>query len=97
MNDPVVGIDNGDVAGCRDVGTYFADLAILDQDVGLGEIADQGIDGKNDRTLDEDAARALQAHQLGIASALGIGSPRQSLRGGAAGDEADTGFQKSPT
>ena len=52
-------------------GPDLADLAVLDQHVGLGEVADLPVERQHDAALDEDAALRLQPGQLGIAAALG--------------------------
>ena len=76
-DDVVCGVDAGDVvAGHRDVGTNLADLAALDQDVRLREVADLPIDRQHDTAFDQDAAPGLQAGEVGI----GDRSLRQSRR-----------------
>ena len=64
-DDPVGGVDHDRVAR-RDVGPDFADLAVLDQDIGLREIADRPVEREHDAALDQEAARALHARKLGI-------------------------------
>ena len=74
-----VGIDHRGVAG-GDVGTHRTDLAVLDQHVGFGEVADRAVEREHDAALEQDAARALHAREVGIA-----------LRRGAAGECAGGG------
>ena len=78
-HDPVRRVDHRGVAR-GDVGTHRIDLAVLDQHVGSGEVADGAVEREHDAALEQDAARALHAREVGIA-----------LRRGAAGECAGSG------
>jgi hypothetical protein len=69
-DDPVAAVDHRNVARRRDLRAYLANLAVVNQHVGPGEIADLRIEGEEDGTLDEDAPCTLQALELILLSAL---------------------------
>src|SRR5439155_9680872 len=54
-DDSVGGVDHRGRVG-RDVGPDLADLAVLDQQVGLREVADRAVEGEHHAALDKDAA-----------------------------------------
>jgi hypothetical protein len=98
-HDPVRGVDYADVVTRhRDLRPDLADLAILDQHVALGEIADRPVEGEHEAALDEDAALALHARELGIAGkgALRAGWAGKQPRGGRAGRESRTRREQRP-
>src|SRR5215471_3754000 len=96
-NDPVGAIDHRRVARRGDLGADIANLAVLDQHVAFGEVADLGIEGEEDSPLDEDPPRALQAHKCRIANILGPRSTRERLSGDATGEKAGAGPQQCAT
>ena len=57
----------------RDVRPDLADLAVLDQHVGLREIADLAVEREHHAALEQDAARGLQARQLVALRVRGVG------------------------
>jgi hypothetical protein len=61
--DAVACLDYDGVSG-RDIGFHLMDLAVLDQDIGVSEVADGPVARQHDPTFDEDAAGALQAGKL---------------------------------
>ena len=96
-DDPVSRIDEGGrVVGDRDVGTDFADFAVLDQHIRLREVADFLVEGEHDGVLEDDAARALHASQLGVGRAGGLrgGTARLRLRGDPAKCDRGTRFEQ---
>jgi hypothetical protein len=63
----VGGFDNGDiVAGHCDRRAHLADLAVLDEDVGLRKIADLAIEREHDSAFEENAACAGKPREFGI-------------------------------
>ena len=76
--------------------TATADLAVLDQHVRLGEVADLPVEGEDDAALEQNAPFTLHARKLGVDSArrLREGVARQHLRGGCAGRERGARFEK---
>jgi hypothetical protein len=74
-----------------------ANLAVLDQQVPFGEVADLGIESEENSPLDEDPSRTLQARKCCIASILGAGGIREGLSGDATGKESGAGPQQRAT
>ena len=64
-DDPVRGVDHRGVVRHHDVRPDLADLAVLDQHVGLGEVADLPVEGQHHAALSRMRRCALQAAKLG--------------------------------
>ena len=80
QHDAVGGIDHrGGGAGHRDVRANLVDLAVLDQHVSLGEVADLTVEREHDATLEQDTPRRQEPRQLGVTL---------RLRGAAEGGQA---------
>lgn len=97
-DDAVAGIDDCGVGG-GNAWAQLADRAVLDQDVGGGEVADLRIAAEHDAALEQDAAGALQAAQLRI-RALRRGRRRAQCRrrtgGQRSGARVDDGPARRP-
>ena len=77
-DDPVRRIDDcRGVGRDRDVGPDLADLTVLDQHVGLCEVADLPIEGEDHAAFQQDSALRLQAVQLRIEPADDPAPPRR--------------------
>ena len=76
-------------------GSDFADLAVLDQHVRRREVADLAVEREHDAALDQDAARALHAGEIGVDGALRARFAAEHLRHGAAGCEPSARGQES--
>ena len=96
-HDAVGGVDHRDgLVGDRDAGPDLADLAVLDQDVGLREIAHLRIEAQHHPALEKDAAPPLHAGEQRIGRGrLGERAWRQGLRRGAADRETRARAQKA--
>ena len=95
-DDPLVGVDDRDVARHGDIGTHLADLAVLDQQIRLCEVADLPIEREHHAALEQDPARTLDTgmHRIGLAAALRRGRRGQHLRGSATADHDSARLQK---
>ncbi len=81
-DDAVGGVDNRHIAR-RDVGANVTNPAVLDQHVGLGEVADLPVEREHDAALNENAARALHASEFGVGTLRLRGAGQDWCRGGA--------------
>ena len=76
QHDAVGRIDNrGGVARDRDVRPHLADIAVLDQHVGAGEVAELAVEGEHDATLEQDAPLSLHAGELAAGSICATVAP----------------------
>jgi len=64
-HDAIGGIDHRSVGG-GDAGAHLANLAILDEHVGLREVADLPVEREHHAAQDQDAALSQHARKLGI-------------------------------
>jgi len=99
-DDPVRGVDHGHrVFRHGNIRADFANLAVLDQHVGLREIADPRVERQHHAALEQDAALSLHSAEfgVGISSAGALSQSfagQQHLRRGAAGRNAAARFEK---
>jgi hypothetical protein len=100
QHDPVGGIDHRRVVTRKgDVRAHLANLAALDEHVGLGEIADLPIEGEHDAALEQDAPRPLHAGEQAISvrrGSLRVRLARQHLRRGCAAGKSSARGQQPP-
>ena len=89
----LAGIDHRGVARAAMFGRTSRILPSSISTSRLREVADLAVERKHDAALDENAARALQAGEVG----LGLSLCRERLRRRGAGDERTCGLQYTST
>ncbi len=99
MHDAVRRVDHRrGVARHRDIRPDLADLAVLDQHVGLREVADCAVEGEHDAALEQDAAFSLHPGKqaVGRSPALGKRAARQHLGRRRAGHDGGARREQRP-
>jgi hypothetical protein len=98
QHDAVRGVDHGGiVTGHGDLGLHVPNLPVLDQHIGLCEVADRAVERQHNAAPDQDAWRSLRAGELDIrCSPLGTRKAWQHLRGRPTCRESCTRRQQRP-
>ena len=100
-HDAIGGVDHRCVVvrNC-DARPDFADLAVLDQHIGLREVADAAVEGEDDSALEQDATLALHPGQQSIgvrrSGSLCAGAVREERERGSAGRQPRARSQQRP-